>query len=208
MARYTGPVCRQCRRESQKLYLKGERCHTSKCALENRRYPPGERQYQYGRPSEYSTQLREKQKVKRAYGVLEAQFRNVFEKAENESGITGQNLLSLLESRLDNAAYRLGLAGSRPQARQFIDHGHILVNEEKVDVPSYEVEQGDVLEIRDSMKDNPEVEKYTSLARQKGVPEWLELSDEARGRVLRAPERSDIDDLEFEEHLVVELYSK
>lgn len=208
MARYTGPVCRQCRREEQKLFLKGERCRTSKCAIENRRYPPGERQYQYGRPSEYSVQLREKQKVKRAYGVLEAQFRNVFEKAENEPGITGENLLTLLESRLDNAVYRLGLAGSRPQARQFINHGHITVNDEKVDFPSFEVEQGDVIEVQDDMKDNPEVKKYTSLAEQRGVQDWLELSDDARGRVLRAPERSDIDDLEFEEHLVVELYSK
>lgn len=209
MARHTGPKCRLCRREDQKLYIKGERCHTSKCAIESRRYPPGERTFRYGRPSEYAIQLREKQKMKRAYGVLEAQFRNFFQKAEAERGITGENLLSLLESRLDNTVYRLGLAGSRSQARQFIDHGHVLVNGEKVDVPSYRVAKGDVIEICDDMKENTEVKKYTSLAEQRGVREWLDLEGgTARGKVLRQPERSDIDDIEFEEQLVVELYSK
>ncbi len=209
MARHTGPKCRLCRREDQKLYLKGERCHTSKCAMENRRYPPGERTFRYGRPSEYAIQLREKQKMKRAYGVLEAQFRNFFQKAEAARGITGENLLSLLESRLDNAVYRLGLAGSRSQARQFIDHGHVLVNGEKVDVPSYQVEKGDVIEITDDMKENTEVKKYTSLAEQRGMSGWLDLEGgKARGKVLRQPERSDVNDVEFEEQLIVELYSK
>ncbi|MGM0381408.1 MAG: 30S ribosomal protein S4 [bacterium] len=208
MARYRGPVCRRCRREREKLFLKGERCHTSKCAIENRNYPPGERTFGYRRQSEYGRQLREKQKMKRAYGLLEAQFRNLFEEAEHLRGITGEQLLQLLELRLDNVVYRLGLAGSRRQARQFIDHGHILVNGERVDIPSYRVQPGDVVEITESMEENTEVQKYTTLARQRGVKEWLNLEDDPRGKVVREPARDEIDDVDFDEHLVVELYSK
>lgn len=208
MARYRGPVCRRCRREREKLFLKGERCHSSKCAIEKRNYPPGERTFGYQRQSEYGRQLREKQKMKRAYGLLEAQFRNLFGQAENMRGITGEQLLQLLELRLDNVVYRLGLAGSRRQARQFIDHEHVLVNGEVIDIPSYEVEQGDKIEVIEKMEENAEVQKYTSLARQRGIKEWLNLEDSPRGKVLRKPDRGEIDDIDFDEHLIVELYSK
>jgi len=208
VARYTGPVCRLCRREGQKLYLKAERCHTSKCAIEKRRYPPGERRQYRRRQSEYGRQLREKQKVKRIYGVLERQFRNLFEEAERGRDITGQALLRQLEMRLDNVVYRLGLAGSRRQGRQYINHGHVLVNGEKVDVPSYRVEPGDVVELRDSMKNNPQVEESLSLAQQRGVKPWLQMENGARARVERPPERSEIEDVDIEEQLIVELYSK
>ncbi len=209
MARYTGPVCRLCRREDQKLYLKGERCRTSKCAMEQRRFPPGERTFRYGRPSEYAIQLREKQKMKRTYGVLEAQFRKIFKQADQQHGITGENLLVILESRLDNVVWRLGIAGSRAQARQFINQGHILVNGGRVDVASYLVDKGDVIETTEKMRENTEVKKYTSLAKQRGLKGWLDLDAErVRGTVLRDPERSDVDEIEFEEQLIVELYSK
>jgi small subunit ribosomal protein S4 len=208
MARYTGPACRQCRREGDKLYLKGERCHTSKCAIEERNYPPGERTYGRQRWSEYGRQLREKQKMKRTYGLLERQFSNIFEKAEHSRGITGEVLLRLLEMRLDNTIFRLGFAGSRRQARQFIDHGHIKVNGKKVDISSYTVDVGDVIEIVDSMKENTEVKKYTSLAEQSGLPGWLNMESGMKGKVLREPEPSDVTDVQFEDYLVVELYSK
>lgn len=208
MARYTGPVCRLCRREGQKLYLKAERCHTSKCAIEKRRYPPGERTDYRRRQSEYGRQLREKQKVKRIYGVLERQFRNLFEAAERERDITGEALLRRLELRLDNVVYRLGLAGSRRQGRQYVNHGHVLVNGEKVDVPSYQVQPGDVIELRDSMKNNPQVEESLSLAKQRGVKSWLQMENGTRARVERPPERSEIEDVDIEEQLIVELYSK
>jgi small subunit ribosomal protein S4 len=208
MARYTGPVCRLCRREGEKLYLKAERCHTSKCAIENRQFPPGERNYYHRRQSEYGRQLREKQKVKRMYGVLERQFRNVFEEAENERDITGEALLRRLELRLDNVMFRMGLAGSRRQARQYINHGHVKVNGERVDVPSFQVDEGDEIEMLDRMKENEQVEQSMSLARQRGVKDWLNLQDDASGSVERPPERSDIDDVDIQESLIVELYSK
>ncbi|MFP4686998.1 MAG: 30S ribosomal protein S4 [bacterium] len=208
MARYTGPACRQCRREGEKLYLKGERCHTSKCAIEERNYPPGERTYGRRRWSEYGRQLREKQKMKRTYGLLEKQFRNLFEKAEHSRGITGEVLIQLLEQRLDNTVFRLGFAGSRSQARQFIDHGHIKVNGRRVDIASYQVQPGDVIEVVDSMKENEEVKKYSSLAEQKGTPDWLNMESGQRGKVLREPEPGDVTDVQFDDYLVVELYSK
>lgn len=208
MARYTGPVCRLCRREGQKLYLKAERCHTSKCAIEKRRYPPGERTDYRRRQSEYGRQLREKQKVKRIYGVLERQFRNLFEQVEKERGITGEALLRQLELRLDNVVYRLGLAGSRRQARQYVNHGHVRVNGEAVDIPSYEVNPGDVIELSDSMKNNPQVEESLSMAKQRGIKPWLQMENGTRARVERPPERSEIEDVEIQEQLIVELYSK
>ncbi len=208
MARYTGPVCRLCRREGQKLFLKAERCHTSKCAIEKRRYPPGERTDYRRRQSEYGRQLREKQKVKRIYGVLERQFRNLFEAAEREHDITGEALLRRLEMRLDNVVYRLGLAGSRRQGRQYVNHGHVVVNGETVDVPSYEVQPEDVIELRDSMKSNPQVEESLSLAKQRGLKPWLQMENGTRARVERPPERSEIEDVDIEEQLIVELYSK
>lgn len=208
MARYTGPVCRLCRREGEKLYLKAERCYTSKCAIETRNHPPGDKKFYRRRQSEYGRQLREKQKVKRMYGLLERQFRNLFEEAEGEKGITGERLLEKLEMRLDNALYRLGLAGSRRQARQYINHGHVLVNGEAIDIPSYSVDPGDEIELRDRMKNNPQVEESISLAQQRGIKEWLHLVNGAKGRVEREPQRNEIEQVDIEESLIVELYSK
>lgn len=208
MARYTGPVCRLCRREGEKLFLKAERCHTSKCAIEKRQFPPGERRWYRRRQSEYGRQLREKQKVKRMYGVLERQFRNVFANAEQERGITGEALLRRLELRLDNVMFRMGLAGSRRQARQYINHGHVYVNEQRVDTPSYLVKPEDEIELHERMQENEQVEQSISLARQRGIKDWLELEDGARGKVVRPPEREEVDDVEIEEQLIVELYSK
>ncbi len=208
MARYTGPVCRLCRREGQKLYLKAERCHTSKCAIETRRYPPGDQRWYRRRQSEYGRQLREKQKVKRMYGLLERQFRNTFQEAERERGVTGDTLLKLLELRLDNVLFRLGLSGSRSQGRQYVVHGHVTVNGETVDRPSYQVKPNDEIELVDSMKNNPHVEESVSLAQQRGVKDWLNLREPAAGDVVREPARGDVDDVEIEENLIVELYSK
>lgn len=208
MARYTGPVCRLCRREGEKLFLKAERCHTSKCAIEKRNNPPGDSDFYRRRQSEYGRQLREKQKVKRMYGLLERQFRNVFEESEQEKGITGEELLKKLELRLDNVVYRLGLGGSRKQARQYINHGHVLVNDEAVDIPSYSVDPGDEIALKDRMRNNPQVEESISLAQQRGIKEWVHLADGSKGRVERQPERNEIQDVEIEESLIVELYSK
>lgn len=208
MARYTGPVCRLCRREGEKLFLKAERCHTSKCAIEKRNEPPGETQFYRRRQSEYGRQLREKQKVKRMYGLLERQFRNLFEESEQEKGITGERLLQKLELRLDNVVYRLGLAGSRKQGRQYINHGHVQVNDETVDIPSFTVDPGDRISLRDRMKNNPQVEESISLAQQRGLKEWVHLENGSKGRVERKPERNEIQDVDIEESLIVELYSK
>jgi small subunit ribosomal protein S4 len=208
MARYTGPVCRLCRREGEKLYLKAERCYTSKCAIEKRNTPPGDADHYRRRQSEYGRQLREKQKVKRMYGLLERQFRNVFEQSEQEKGITGEQLLTNLELRLDNVVYRLGLGGSRKQARQYVNHGHVLVNDEAIDIPSYSVDPGDEISLRDRMRNNPQVEESISLAQQRGLKEWVHLANGSKGRVEREPERNEIDDVEIEESLIVELYSK
>jgi small subunit ribosomal protein S4 len=208
LARYTESVCRLCRRENLKLFLKGERCYTDKCAIERRNYPPG--QHGQGRPkfSEYSIQLREKQKVKRMYGLLENQFRRTFARASREKGITGEALLVLLERRLDNVTYRLGFASSRAEARLLVRHGHILVNGKRVNVPSYSVRVGDVLSVHEQSRQMARVLTALEGAQRRGVPEWAELDRDAfSGRIKLMPSRSDIT-MPINEKLIVELYSK
>ncbi|MDP2604259.1 MAG: 30S ribosomal protein S4 [Deltaproteobacteria bacterium] len=208
MARYTESVCRLCRRENLKLFLKGERCYTDKCAIERRNYPPGE--HGQGRPkfSEYSIQLREKQKVKRMYGLMENQFRRTFAQAARTKGITGETLLVLLERRLDNVAYRLGFASSRAEARTLVRHGHILVNGKKVNIPSYIVQAGDVVSVRERSRQMARVLTAMEGAQRRGVPEWAELDrDTCSGRIRLLPTRSDVT-MPINEKLIVELYSK
>ena len=208
MARYTDSVCRLCRREGTKLFLKGDRCYGAKCAVTRRATPPGEHGQERARKmSEYGMQLREKQKVRRTYGMLEKQFRRTFDKAENMKGVTGDNLLSLLERRLDNVVYRLGFGNSRAQARQFILHGHISVNGKKVDVASYLVNVGDVIAIRERSYD---VEQFKAMREGTGriVPKWLTIdAANLSGTVAALPKKEDID-MSIEEHLIVELYSR
>ena len=209
MARYVGPVCRLCRREGMKLFLKGERCYTEKCAIEKRNLPPG----QHGKARKakllgYGLQLREKQKVKRIYGVLEDQFRLYFERAERQRGITGEMLLQLLERRLDNVIYRLGLATSRPQARQLVRHGHFLVNGRKVDVPSYSIRAGDAITVRATSAKHAAIQHAMEEVKGRGIPQWLEFDGEkVAGRVTSLPTREQIN-LPVQEQLIVELYSK
>lgn len=208
MARYTGSVCRLCRREGAKLFLKGDRCYTGKCAFVKRPTPPGEaKKGRRSKVSEYGLQLREKQKVKRAYGMLESQFEKYYNIAERMKGKTGENLLRLLESRLDNVVFRLGFGDSRAQARQFVRHGHILVNGKKVDIPSYFVSEGDEITLR---KRTTEMERFKEMreSESRPMPSWLSM-DNANlvGRVVSLPAREDID-LTIEEHLIVEHYSK
>jgi small subunit ribosomal protein S4 len=209
MARYIGAVCRLCRREGMKLFLKGERCYTEKCAIEKRNLPPG----QHGKARKaklvgYGLQLREKQKVKRIYGVLENQFRRYFESAERQRGITGETLLQLLERRLDNVVYRLGLATSRPQARQLVRHGHFLVNGRKVDVPSYSVRAGDLITVRATSAKSVTLQHAIEEVKGRGIPAWLEFDPEKMtGRVASVPSREQIN-LPVQEQLIVELYSK
>ena len=209
MARYIGPVCRLCRREGMKLFLKGERCYTEKCAIEKRNIPPG----QHGKARKakmvgYGIQLREKQKVKRIYGVLENQFRRYFETAARHRGVTGVMLLQSLEQRLDNVVYRLGLATSRPQARQLVRHGHFLVNGKKVDIPSYAVRVGDQLQVRPGSTKNAVILHAIEEVKGRGIPEWLQLDGAAfAGRILSVPTREQIN-LPVQEQLIVELYSK
>ena len=208
MARYTESVCRLCRRENFKLFLKGERCYTDKCAIERRNYPPG--QHGQGRPkfSEYSIQLREKQKVKRMYGLLENQFRRTFAEAARTKGITGETLLVLLERRLDNVTYRLGFASSRAEARTFVRHGHILVNGKKVNIPSYTVRAGDVVSVKEPSRQITRVLSAMEGAQRRGVPDWAEVDrDACSGRIKILPTRSDIT-MPINEKLIVELYSK
>ena len=209
MARYIGPVCRLCRREGMKLFLKGERCYTEKCAIEKRNLPPG----QHGKLRKaklvgYGLQLREKQKVKRIYGVLENQFRRYFEMADRTRGITGETLLQLLERRLDNVLYRLGLATSRAQARQLARHGHFTVNGRKVDIPSYSVKPGDVIGVRAGSVENPAIQHALEEVKGRGVPEWLSFDPGTMsGRIASLPTREQIN-LPVQEQLIVELYSK
>jgi small subunit ribosomal protein S4 len=209
MARYIGPVCRLCRREGMKLFLKGERCYSEKCAIEKRNVPPG----QHGRARKakmvgYGVQLREKQKVKRIYGVLEDQFRGYFEEAERTRGITGETLLQLLERRLDNVIYRLGLATSRAQARQLVRHGHFLVNGRKVDVPSYSVKAGDVVTVGGTSAQNATIQHAMEEVKGRGIPEWLQFDPgNLSGRITSLPTREQIN-LPVQEQLIVELYSK
>ena len=195
MARYTGPVCRLCRREDMKLFLKGDRCYTDKCGYERRAYPPGQHgQARRKKPSDYREQLREKQKVKRIYGIAERQFRGYYYKASRMKGVTGENLIQLLERRLDNVVYRLGFASDHAEARQLVRHGHFKINGRKVNIPSYLVRANDLIEVGE--------------AERRGVPQWLELAKEAfQGRVKTLPAREDVT-LPIREQLIVELYSK
>lgn len=208
MARYTGPSCRLCRRERMELYLKGDRCYTDKCAIKRRNTPPGMHGAGRAKISDYGLQLREKQRVKRIYGVLEKQFRGYFEKAERMKGVTGTNLLVLLERRLDNVTYRLGFANSRAQARQLVRHNHILVNGQRVNLPSYLVKVGDVIEVAERSRSLAVIRDALEAVARRGVPQWLDLDKEAfRGRVSMLPTREDIT-MPIQEHLIVELYSK
>lgn len=206
MARYTEAVCRLCRREGLKLNLKGDRCFTEKCAFTRRGYAPGQHGQSRKKISNYGTQLREKQKAKRIYGVLESQFRKYYEKADRQRGITGENLLRLLELRLDNVVFRLGFGSSRTEARQLVNHGHFLVNGKKVDIPSYSVEAGDVITVREKSRAS---EKFKVFAENpKTLPNWLEGNVAAyEGKVVSLPAREDID-VPVNETLIVELYSK
>lgn len=209
MAKYTGSVCRLCRREDMKLFLKGDRCYSDKCAYERRTYPPGQHgQRRRGKPSDYQIQLREKQKVRRMYGILEGQFRRYYRWADRMKGVTGVNLLMLLERRLDNVVYRLGFANSRSQARQILRHGHITVNGRKVNIPSFLVKPDDAVEIKErSRKAVPILEALETVERR-GVPQWLSLEkDQFKGIVSAMPSREDIT-MPIQEQLIVELYSK
>lgn len=208
LARHTESVCRLCRRENLKLFLKGERCYTEKCAFDRRNYPPGQHGQSRKKFSDYGTQLREKQKVKRMYGVLENQFRNIFKEADRQKGITGETLLSLLERRLDNTIYRLGFTNSRNEARQLVRHNHFLVNHSKVNIPSYLVKPGDVIELREKSKKIVRILEALEGVARRGVPQWLELDKEQlKGSVKGLPTREEIT-IPIQEKLIVELYSK
>ena len=206
MAKMVGPDCRQCRREGCKLFLKGERCTSKKCAIERRPVAPGQHGASRKRVTEYGTQLREKQKVKKAYGILEKQFRRYYEEAERMKGVTGENMLSLIERRLDNVIYRMGIGASRSECRQIVNHGHITVNGRRVNIPSYIVKPGDVIAVKENKK---ELEMFKQLKGMKIVmPKWLEFNaDTLTGKILALPQREDID-LNIQEHLIIELYSR
>lgn len=207
MARYTDASCRLCRREGQKLFLKGERCYSPKCAVEKRNYAPGQHgQNNRKKVSDYGLQLREKQKAKRFYGLQEAQFRNLFDKAERKKGITGENLLILLETRLDNVVFRLGFASSRKEARQLVTHGHFTVNGKKVNIPSYQVKAGDVIKVKEKSTSSPKFKEIKDMSIS--VPAWVAVDvEKLEGKVVAMPTRSEID-TPIAEHLIVELYSK
>lgn len=209
MSRYTGAVCRLCRRERMKLFLKGDRCFKEKCAIERRAYPPGQHGQRRGRRTMgYGLQLREKQKVKRIYGVQERQFRTYFKNADRKKGITGENLLVMLERRLDNVAYNLGFGASRAQARQLVRHGHILVDGRKATIPSFQVKPEHVISVKESSRKNEFIRVSVETARGRGVPDWLELDPENfSGKVLATPTREDIK-IPIQEQLIVELYSR
>lgn len=208
MARRTGPVCRICRRENQKLFLKSERCLTEKCAFERRAYPPGQHGHGRIKFSEYALQLREKQKMKRLYGLVEKQFRAYFERAERMKGVTGSNLLSLLERRLDNVAYRMGLGGSRIQARLVVRHGHVLVNGKRVDIPAYSVKKGDTVTVADKSQKITAILASLESAKNREAPQWLDMDRAAfKATIKDLPAREDVT-IPVEERMVVELYSK
>jgi small subunit ribosomal protein S4 len=208
MARYTGPVCKLCRREGVKLFLKGERCYTEKCALERRSYAPGQHGQRRTKVSEYGTQLREKQKVRRIYGVLEAQFRRYFVEAERMRGVTGENLLQLLERRLDNMVYRLGMAPSRKAARQLVLHGHFTVAGKNVNIPSYLCKPGETVAVKAASKEVPAIKLSLELQAKKGFPTWLEVdAEKMAGTVKQLPTKEEIA-MPIKEQLIVELYSK
>jgi small subunit ribosomal protein S4 len=208
VGRYIGSVCRLCRREGNKLFLKGSRCYTEKCAIERRNYSPGQHGQARPRISEYQTQLREKQKLKRIYGLLERQFRGYFEKAARKKGITGENLLQFLERRLDNIVYRMGFCSSRKEARQMVNHGHFLVNARKVDVASFLVKNEDVVELKPTSRELVQIQTNLTTAEGRGIPQWLEL-DKAnfKGRVKAIPTKEELA-IPVNEQLVVELYSR
>ncbi len=208
MSRYKDEQCRVCRREGQKLFLKGSRCYTDKCSIARRNYAPGQHGQRRKKMSEYGTQLREKQKTKAYYGVQEKQFRKYFEMASVTKGVTGERLLQILESRLDNVVYRLGFGVSRAQARQLVNHGHFEVNGKKVDIPSYLVKAGDVVAVREIRKDNKTIKENVENNSSRPIPAWLEKDNEKlSGKVIRLASREDID-IPVKEHLIVELYSK
>jgi len=208
MSKYLGPVCKLCRREGMKLFLKGQRCFTDKCAFERRAYPPGEHGRRSSKLSPYGIQLREKQKVKRLYGVLERQFKKYFRMAERQRGITGENLLRILESRLDNVVYRMGFASSRREARQLVHHGHFTVNGRRVDIPSYLVRAGDVIEVAPKSKQVERILNAIDMAQQRGVPEWIDVDyDQMKGTIRALPTRDQIFE-DIQEQLIVEFYSK
>ena len=208
MARYTESVCRLCRREGMKLFLKGDRCFKDKCAIERRNYPPGQHGRRRSKLLGYGIQLREKQKVKRIYGLLEGQFRLAFARANSRKGITGSNLLEELERRLDNVSFALGFAASRAQARQLVRHGHVTVDGKKVSIPSFRVNKGQVIAIKEKSRTNEQIKASVETARARGVPAWLDLTPESfSGRVVELPKREDIK-LPIQEQLIVELYSK
>lgn len=208
MARYKDPVCRLCRREGVKLYLKGERCYSDKCAIDRRAYAPGQHGQGRKKVSEYGLQLREKQKARRIYGVLEKQFASYYEEAARRKGITGENLLQILESRLDNVVYRLGLASSRPEARQLVRHGHFTVNGKRVDIPSYLTKPGEVIGIREKSLESPRIKELLELAETRPVAPWLERDlDAKKGKIVRLPARDEID-IPVAEQMIVEYYSR
>ncbi|MBI5102775.1 MAG: 30S ribosomal protein S4 [Nitrospirae bacterium] len=208
MARYTGSQCRLCRRETVKLFLKGDRCFTEKCAVERRQYPPGQHGQRRSKLSDYGMQLREKQKVRNSYGVLERQFRNCFYRAESKKGVTGEVLLQMMETRLDNVVYRMGLAPNRNSARQLVLHGHFLVNGKEVNIPSCSVGVNSVVEAKEASRTIPIIADSLSKAEQRGVPAWVEVDfQNFKGKVLELPSREDIQ-IPAEEQLIVELYSK
>src|SRR6516162_3848408 len=210
LARYIGPVCRQCRREGMKLYLKGERCHSEKCAIEKRNFVPG----QHGKDRKaklqgYGLQLREKQKVRRVYGVLERQFRTAYEKAALQKGITGDNLMASLERRLDSVIYRMGFGTSRAQARQVVRHGHIQVNGRKVNIPSFQVKPGDEVAVREPSRNNPTILSARDATAHAPAPNWIDVDrDGLKGRIQSVPKRDELVQIQLNEQLIVELYSK
>jgi small subunit ribosomal protein S4 len=208
MARYTGAVCKLCRREGAKLYLKGDRCYTDKCSVGKRNYAPGQHGQNKKKLSGYGVQLREKQKVRRIYGVLEKQFRDYFFEAERARGITGENLLRLLELRFDNVVYRMGFGNSRAEARQLVRHGHFTINGKKVDIPSYQVKLNDLIAVKATSKNSEKLKELAEDATTKTAPQWLSVNAEMmEARVITLPVREDID-IPIEEHLIVELYSR
>ena len=208
MSRYTGSKCRICRREGTKVFLKGDRCYTDKCSFERRPYPPGQHGRRRKKSSDYAVQLREKQKVRRMYGLQESQFHKYFQKAEARKGVTGTNLLKFLEMRLDNVVYRLGFANSRDQARQLVKHGHFVKNGKKVDIPSLQVKVGDEIQVKEKSRKIPIIQESQEVLDRRGYPDWMEIdSENYKGTIKAEPQREDIT-FPINEHLIVELYSK
>ena len=208
MARYRGSVCRLCRREGMKLFLKGERCYGTKCAIERRSYAPGQHGQRQRKVSDYGIRLREKQKARRVYGLLEGQFRNTFHRAARKQGVTGEILLQYLEQRLDNVVYRFGFASSRPESRQLVRHGHVVVNGRRVDIPSYQVKPDDRIEIKEKSAKREAIKEAVAVAEHRGMPGWLELDKEKlSGKIVGLPSREEVG-MPIKEQLIVELYSK